>query len=397
LVPAPTSISQGPTKPSSVSYVRSTVLISFHVSARSLSLSAAIIWCSAPKDSRSKRAHSAADGNLTGESTLRTSTPRNPACSSALARTRSPPSENGPGCPGNGGGNCARRRMMPTGWEKNGFFSSADMGVAGLATLGKRWGEVYGTVTNGGGYTNYDNPGSTGQPVTSNRFKDFGLRVSLTPFGHDSTRSSYLRNLAITPWGYIGYNGSAFQSGGAGQVGPGTNGAITSGMTRNRFGILATIKDSSICDFRNGGRCRLSAGLEYAQRRDASDNGGNTTASPRVVHDSTGRVLDAFLFIRPVEVFDPSHHSPFSLVARFDHFTPQTDPASSVPGAANYAGSTPAYNFVVLGASYDVNQRITLTADWQNQSPTDFPVPTGTNVKPTPQSTIFFIHFVVNF
>ena len=281
--------------------------------------------------------------------------------------------------------------------EKNGFFSSADMGVAGLATLGNRWGEVYGTVTNGGGYTNYDNPGSTGQPVTSNRFKDFGLRVSLTPFGHDSTRSSYLRNLAITPWGYIGYNGSAFQSGGAGQVGPGTNGAITSGMTRNRFGILATIKDSSICDFRNGGRCRLSAGLEYAQRRDASDNGGNTTASPRVVHDSTGRVVDAFLFIRPVEVFDPSRHSPFSLVARFDHFTPQTDPASSVPGAANYAGSTPAYNFVVLGASYDVNQRITLTADWQNQSPTNFPVPTGTNVRPTPQSTIFFIHFVVNF
>ena len=86
---------------------------------------------------------------------------------------------------------------------------------------------VYGTVTNGGGYTNYDNPGSTGQPVTSNRFKDFGLRVTLTPFGHDSTRSSYLRNLSITPWGYIGYNGSAFQSGGAGQVGPGTNGAIT--------------------------------------------------------------------------------------------------------------------------------------------------------------------------
>jgi hypothetical protein len=36
-------------------------------------------------------------------------------------------------------------------------------------------------------------------------------------------------------------------------------------------------------------------------------------------------------------------------------------------------------------------------ADWQNQSPTNFPVATGTNVRPTPQSTIFFIHFVVNF
>ena len=121
-------------------------------------------------------------------------------------------------------------------------------------------------------------------------------------------------------------------------MGPGTNGAITDCMSRNRFGVFAAIKDSTICDFRNGGRCRLTAGLQYAQRHDESDNGGNTLTSPRVDHDSTGRLLDGFLFIRPVEVFDPSQHSPFSLVVRFDHFTPQTDPGSSVPGAANYAG-----------------------------------------------------------
>ena len=30
----------------------------------------------------------------------------------------------GPGCPGNGGGNCARRRMMATGSEKNWLFSA---------------------------------------------------------------------------------------------------------------------------------------------------------------------------------------------------------------------------------------------------------------------------------
>jgi hypothetical protein len=161
--------------------------------------------------------------------------------------------------------------------------------------------------------------------------------------------------------------------------------------------VFAAIKDSTICDFRNGGRCRLTAGLQFAQRQDQSDNGGNTVASPRVQHDSTGRLLDGFFFIRPVEVFNPSEHSPFSLVARFDHFTPQTDPSSSVPGFANYAGTTPAYNFFVLGASYDVNQKITLTADYQNQTPTDFPTPTGTNVRPTPTSSIFFLHFVVNF
>jgi hypothetical protein len=289
------------------------------------------------------------------------------------------------------------RYLQQTGIEKNGWFSSSDAGIAGLATLGDRWGEIYGTITNGSGYTNYDNPGTTGQPVTSNRFKDFGLRVTLTPLAHDTSISRYIRYLSISPWGYLGYNGSAFQSGGAGQIGPGTNGAITDGMTRNRFGLFVGLRDTLSCDFRSGGRCRLTAGFDYAQRRDQSDNGGNTAASPRVVHDSTGRLFDGFIFIRPIEIFDPSKPSPFTLVARYAHFTPQTDPSSSVPGAANYAGTTPAYNFVVLGISYDLNQRMTLTADYQNQSPTNFPAPTGNNVRPTPQTTAYFLHFVVNF
>ena len=207
------------------------------------------------------------------------------------------------------------RYLQQTAIEKNGFFSSSDMGLAGLATLGNRWGEIYGTSPMAVATPPTTTPG---RPVRlsrrQNRFKDFGIRASITPWGHDPNLSSYLRNISITPWGYLGCNGSAFQSGGAGQVGPGTNGAITDCMSRNRFGVLAAIKDSTICDMRNGGRCRLTAGLQYAQRHDESDNGGNTLTSPRVDHDSTGRVLDGFVFIRPVEVFDPSQHSPFSLV-----------------------------------------------------------------------------------
>ena len=289
------------------------------------------------------------------------------------------------------------RYLQTTPTEKNGFFSSSDVGAAGLMTFGNRWGELYGAVTNGSGYSSYDNPGTTGQPVTANRFKDVGLRLTLTPFANKPAISNVVRYFSLSPWIYKGYNGSAFQSGGPGQVGPGTNGAITEGMTRDRWGVLAAIRDSSICDFRNGGRCRFVVAGEYGQRTDASDNGGNTTASPRVVHDSTGRLFAGWFFVRPIEIFDMSKKSPFSVVARYDHFTPQTDPGSSVPGAVNYAGTTPAYNFWILGASYDVTQRMTLTADWQNQSPTDFPPPTGTNVRPTPESSIFFLHFVVNF
>jgi hypothetical protein len=289
------------------------------------------------------------------------------------------------------------RYLNTTGVEKNGFFSSSDAGVAGLLTLGNKWGEIYGTITNGGSYANYDNPGSTGQPVTSNRFKDFGIRATLTPFANQPTMTNFIRYFAITPWYYKGFNGSAFQSGGAGQNGPGTNGAITDGLTRDRYGISAALKDTSSCDFRNGGRCKFVLGGDFAQRTDQSDNGGNTAASPRVLHDSTGRLFDAFLFVRPLEIFDASQKSPFSIVARWDHWTPNTDPASSVPNAAGYAGTTPAYNFVVLGASWDLNQRMTFTADYQNQSPTDFPPVTATSVKPTPQSTTLALHFVVNF
>lgn len=289
------------------------------------------------------------------------------------------------------------RYLQQVGLEKNGFFSSSDAGVAALATLGDKWGEVYGTITNGSGYASYDNPGNAGQPVTANRFKDFGVRFTVTPFANQATMSRYLRYLAISPWGYKGYNGSAFQSGGAGQVGPGTNGAITDGMTRDRWGVFAAIRDTSTCDFRNGGRCRLSIGGEYARRTDQSDNGGNTLASPRVLHDSTGALTTGFVFLRPIELFNSKEKSPFSVVARYDHWTPQTDPNSSTPTPVNYAGTTPAYNFVVLGASWDLNQRMTLTGDYQKQSPNDFPAASGTNVRPTPESTIWFLHFVVNF
>jgi hypothetical protein len=294
------------------------------------------------------------------------------------------------------------RYLNQTGLEKNGFFSSSDAGVAGLLTLGNKWGEIYGTITNGSGYASYDNPGTTGQGVANNRFKDFAIRASLTPFANQPTMTNAIRYLTITPWYYKGFNASAFQSGGAGQTGPGTNGAITDGLTRDRFGIFAAIKDTSSCDFRNGGRCRYVLGGDFAQRSDQSDNGGNTTPLPRVLHDSTGRLFDGFLFVRPLEIFDASQKSPFSIVARWDHWTPQTDPSSTVSstGASNaavYGGETPAYNFYVLGASWDLNQRMTFTADYQNQSPTNFPAVTATSVKPTPQATTLALHFVVNF
>jgi len=263
------------------------------------------------------------------------------------------------------------RYLQQTGIERSGFFSSADVGIAGLLTLGNKWGEIYGTIANGPGYTSYER----------DRFKDFAVRASLTPFAQNGT-NVYLKSLAVVPWYYRGSVGSTFAAGGAGQVGPGDNGAIAEGLTRNRYGIFAGVKDR-----------RLAVGIDYAQRIDESEAGLNTTATPRVVTDSTGQLIDGFIVARPLEWFNAARRSPVSLVARYDRFTPNNSPTS-----ANYAGSTPYYEYTLFGASYDVNQRITLTLDWQQNAPKGFPPATGTNVRPTPprQSTVF-LHWQATF
>jgi hypothetical protein len=263
------------------------------------------------------------------------------------------------------------RYLNQTALERNGFFSSADAGVAGLATLGDKWGEIYATVTNGPGYSSNE----------KDRFKDFAARLSLTPLANQAGMNPILKSFTITPWFYKGWVGSNFAAGGAGQVGSGTNGAITDGLQRDRYGVFAGVRDR-----------RFTAGAEWAQRSDESESGSNTTAAPRIVHDSTGRLLDGFVALRPIELFDASQKSALGLVARFDHFTPNTS-----PDATNYAGATPSINFWVLGATYDLNQRITLALDWQKQTGTGFPPATGTNLRAPADNSNIFLHFQATF
>jgi hypothetical protein len=265
------------------------------------------------------------------------------------------------------------RYLSQVALERNGFMSSADAGLAGLMTLGDRWGEIYATVVNGGGYTS----------VERDRFKDFAVRLSLTPLANHNGLSPIWKSLAVTPWYSRGWNPSAFASGGAGQVGAGENGAITDGLRKDRFGVFAGIRER-----------RITAGAEWAQRRDESDgpSNGNTSTVPRVVTDSTGRLLDGFILLRPIELFDASHKSGLQLVGRYDRFTPNTGPTS-----ANYAGSTPSYDYWVLGASYDLTQRFTMALDWQVQDPNSFPAPAGTNVRATPRSSSLFVHWQATF
>lgn len=271
------------------------------------------------------------------------------------------------------------RYLAQTAVERNGFFSSADGGAAGLLTLGNKWGEIYGTITNGPGYASYE----------KDRFKDLALRVSLTPFDNHASPTappagtatpsaappplgSIVKTFTISPWFYKGWLGSKFA--GADSA---ANGPVSGGMARDRYGVFAGVRER-----------RLTAGAEWAQRKDESEKGLNTLASPRITTDSTGRLLDGFIVMRPLELANPAHQSNLSLIGRFDHFTPNTSPT-----AAAYAGATPAYNFWVLGASYDVTQRMTFALDWQKQTGTSFPAPAGTNVRAVPDNSTIFLHF----
>lgn len=243
------------------------------------------------------------------------------------------------------------------------YFPSSDAGVGGIVTLPNKMGELYGIVTNGSGYSQSEN----------NRFKDFSLRLALTPLG---STTGLLSTFAIAPWVYVGENGSKFATGGAGQIGP-----VTDGLTRNRYGVFVGLRDR-----------RLTAGFDYDQRKDESEGGANTVASPRTVSDSTGRDLGLFAIVRPGEWVNSKQKSPWGIVARYDRFTPNTSPSD-----AAYAGTTPSYDYTVLGLFWEPTARTSFSIDWQNQSPKSFPEPFPAALKVTPTTSTVFLHWQASF
>ena len=260
------------------------------------------------------------------------------------------------------------RFFNPIAVERVPYFSSADIGAGLLLTLPNKLGDVYATVMNGPGYNSYE----------KDRFKDPAIRVLFTPLAN---RQGYLRSLQIMPWYYKGFVGSQFASGGAGQLGAGENGAITDALTRDRHGLLAGIRDR-----------RLTIFSEIAWHHDQGESGANTAASPRVLSDSVGRMIDGYIVARPLELLNPEKRSALMLVARYDHLTPNVDPSS-----ASYAGTTPSYDFTTLAIAYELNQRITAAVDWQQDRPTGFPPPTGANIRPRPKTSAVFLHWNVVF
>lgn len=240
------------------------------------------------------------------------------------------------------------RWISQTPIERNGFFSSADAGVATLLTFPNKFGEFYATIVNGPGYTSRE----------TDRFKDYAARLSLTPLSGSDNR--ILKTFALTGWAYIGAVGSQFAGGGAGQIGQ-----VGVSMPRTRGGVFLGVRDP-----------RLSAGFDWATRKDARENGLNTVLSPRVEVDSTGRLIAGFFSAKPFQLLNDKSTFPLGLVGRWDRFKPNTD--------------TPGYiNTVIAGLTWDLNKKTALSLDYQEQTPHSGAILAATKT--------YFLHLVANF
>ena len=239
------------------------------------------------------------------------------------------------------------RWISRTAIELNGFFQSADLGLAAQVGLPNRRGEIYATITNGPGYTSRE----------VDRFKDAAARLTLSPF---ATRSGLLQGLALSAWAYKGAIASRFATGGAGQIGP-----IGEGLQRDRWGLFAGLKDR-----------RLTVGAELARKIEEGEVGSNTAASPRAVIDSTSTLVSAFAIVRPFELITPATRSPVAAIVRYDR-TRFNDAAG------------PAQRLIIAGLILDITSRLSMAADFQQLLPRDGAAGADTKT--------WFAHFVASF
>ena len=242
------------------------------------------------------------------------------------------------------------RYLSPTGVDRFGFFSSADLGVATQVTLPGKWGEMYANLTNGPGYTKAE----------SDRFKDAGIRLTLTPLAR---RPGMFQTLAITPWMYKGYTGSRFAAGGAGQVGP-----VPDAMKRDRWGILVGTRDP-----------RLTLGAHYARRADDYEYGSNTPAAPRTVSDTAGTLLSAFVLARPLSWQWGKNVSRLGVVLRRDEFRSR----GALPGRQQ---------LLVAGLEYAPTARTALALDVQDLSASGYPMSA-----PITETRTLYLHWSATF
>jgi hypothetical protein len=228
--------------------------------------------------------------------------------------------------------------------ELAGYFNSADAGVATSVSLPNKLGEVYATIVNGNGYVSRE----------TDRFKDYQLRVSLSPWANGS---GFLRGLEVSPWVSFGGRASTFAAG------QGTLNPVTDMQRKDRYGVFTGYRDS-----------RFVAGLQLSRKIDVTETADTTQDVTPTSRTVTGNLISTFAFWRPFA--SPTTYSPWTVLARVDHVTP--DDTSD--------GFQRRY---IVGTTWDLNRRTSVTFDVQSLSFRDG-LP-GTNTR------TYFLHLIANF
>jgi hypothetical protein len=155
--------------------------------------------------------------------------------------------------------------------------------------------------------------------------------------------------------------------------GPGQLGAVGSGLDRDRWGVLAGIRDP-----------RLTLAAHYIGFRGEGETGNNTFVSPRAVFDTAGRVLSLYAIARPL-AFHDSTLKRFGVLGRWDRITTNT---------RTDAG----YHIFIGGVTFDLSPRATISLDYQEQL-TDRGTPVGGGIvlPATAPLKTYFLHLVANF
>ena len=231
--------------------------------------------------------------------------------------------------------------------DRFGYFSSADAGLVSLVSFPNRRGELYVTVANGPGYTSRE----------TDRFKDYGARLTLTPLAASS--GTFWRTLALTGWVYQGAVGSKFAGGGTGQLGP-----VGSSLQRDRWGVFAGLRHP-----------RITVAAQYAARADEGETGDNTAAVPRTVIDSSGNLVSAYAMAR---VLGGSGRGakPLHILARVDRVT-------------THRAKDERHRLAIGGLVWDFTPAASLALDYQALQPLD-----GSRF---PRNKTWFLHMVARF
>lgn len=240
--------------------------------------------------------------------------------------------------------------------ERAGFFSSSDVGAAGTLTLPSKVGHLYATVTNGPGY----------QSREADRYKDVGLRLTMTPFG--GSENGLLRSLAISPWLYKGARASRYADG-VGSLAP-----VTEARSRDRWGVLV-----------GAGSSALSAAVHGASRSEEIESivPGGPGDSAITVRDETASVYSAFVIARPFTRSPAARLRPLGILARYDAIED-----------LDLGGDR---QVVIAGLLWDMGPRLSFALDYQEQTLRDQPATTSASTIAALDTRVWFLHAVVNF